>query len=62
MPATLQASRLSLYDVESKLHLRQKFTTDDFFTQLLQSPPDLNEFEKQILDRTKQHYSYICFK
>lgn len=60
MSATLQASRLSLHDVESKLHLRQQLTTDDFFTQLLKSSPDLSEFEKQILDRTKQHYSYLA--
>ncbi|MFM7886264.1 MAG: type I restriction endonuclease [Pseudanabaena sp.] len=60
MPATLQASRLSLYEVESKLRLCQQLTTDDFFTQLLQSAPDLSEFEKQILDRTKQHYTYLA--
>jgi hypothetical protein len=60
MPATLQASRLSLYDVEDKLRLRQQITTDDFFTELLKSAPVLSEFEKQILDRTKQHYVYLA--
>ena len=60
MPATLQASRLSLYDVEDKLRLHQQITTDDFFTELLKSAPALTEFEKQILDRTKQHYVYLA--
>ncbi len=60
MPATLQASRLSLYDVEDKLSLHQQITTDDFFTELLKSAPALTEFEKQILDRTKQHYVYLA--
>ena len=59
MPQTLQASRLSLYDVETKFHLRQD-TTDNFFTELLQVPEALSEFEKQVLERTKQHYLYLA--
>jgi hypothetical protein len=59
MTQTLQASRLNLYDVEAKFHLRQS-EPDDFFTQLLQASSVLNEFEKQILDRTKQHYLYLA--
>jgi hypothetical protein len=60
MVQTLQASRLSLYDVETKFHARQQFTTNDFFTDLLQNAPPLSEFEKQILDRTRQHYLYLA--
>ena len=60
MVQTLQASRLSLYDVESKFHARQQFTTSDFFTDLLQNASPLSEFEQQILDRTRQHYLYLA--
>jgi len=60
MVQTFQASRLSLYDVESKFHARQQFTTSDFFTDLLQNAAPLSEFEKQILDRTRQHYLYLA--
>ncbi|WP_146048779.1 type I restriction enzyme HsdR N-terminal domain-containing protein [Pseudanabaena sp. BC1403] len=60
MVQTLQASRLSLYDVETKFHAHQQFTTNDFFTDLLQNAPPLSEFEKQILDRTRQHYLYLA--
>ena len=60
MVQTLRASRLSLYDVETKFHAHQQFTTNDFFTDLLQNAPPLSEFEKQILDRTKQHYLYLA--
>lgn len=59
MIQTLQASRLNLYDVESKFLLHQD-ETDDFFSQLLKSPPALSEFEKNVLDRTKQHYLYLA--
>jgi Type I restriction enzyme R protein N terminus (HSDR_N) len=59
MIQTLQASRLNLYDVKTKFQLRQ-IETDDFFGQLLQSPPALSEFEKQVLDRTKQQYLYLA--
>jgi hypothetical protein len=59
MIQTLQASRLNLYDVKTKFHLQQ-IETDDFFGQLLQSPPALSEFEKQVLDRTKQQYLYLA--
>jgi hypothetical protein len=59
MIQTLQASRLTLYDVEAKFQLQQA-EPDDFFRQLLQSPPTLSEFEKQVLDRTKQHYLYLA--
>jgi hypothetical protein len=55
----LQASRLTLYDVKTKFQLEQ-IETDHFFTQLLQSPPTLSEFEKQVLDRTKQQYLYLA--
>ncbi len=60
MVQTLQASRLSLYDVETKFHVQQQFTTNDFFTDLLQKANPLSEFEKQILDRTRQHYLYLA--
>ena len=60
MVQTIQASRLSLYDVETKFHAHQQFTTNDFFTDLLQNAPPLSEFEKQILDRTRQHYLYLA--
>ena len=59
MPATLQASRLSLYDVKSKFHLHQA-PTDSFFSDLLNSAQPLSELEKQQLDRTKQQYLYLA--
>jgi len=60
MPLTLQASRLSLYDVENKFYLHQEYATDNFFTHLLQNSPALSEFEKEQLDRTKQQYLYLA--
>jgi len=60
MPQTLQASRLSLYDVENKFYLHQEYTTDNFFTHLLQTSPALSEFEKEQLDRTRQQYLYLA--
>ena len=60
MPLTLQASRLSLYDVENKFYLHQEYTTDNFFTHLLQTSPALSEFEKEQLDRTRQQYLYLA--
>jgi Type I restriction enzyme R protein N terminus (HSDR_N) len=59
MTQTLQASRLSLYDVKTKFHLQQ-VGTDTFFAELLQSSSALNDFEKQILDRTRQQYLYLA--
>ena len=59
MTLTLQASRLSLYDVKTKFHLHQT-EVDIFFTELLQQPSILSEFEKQVLDRTKRHYLYLA--
>ena len=59
MVQTLQASRLNLYDVETKFHVRQG-EADNFFTQLLQDAPALSESEKQILDRTRQQYLYLA--
>jgi len=59
MSQTLQGSRLSLYDVKAKFNLQQD-ETDNFFAQLLQAPPALNEFEQQILDRTRQQYLYLA--
>ncbi len=59
MIQTLQASRLSLYDVKTKFHLRQA-EDDKSFADLLKFPPVLTEFEKQVLDRTKQHYLYLA--
>jgi len=58
MVQTLQASRLNLYDVKTKFHVRQG-QADNFFTQLLQDAPALSESEKQILDRTRQQYLYL---
>jgi len=59
MVQTLQASRLNLYDVETKFHVRQG-EADDFFTQLLRNAPALSDFEKEVLDRTKQQYLYLA--
>jgi len=59
MSQTLQGSRLSVYDVKAKFNLQQD-ETDNFFAQLLQAPPALNEFEQQILDRTRQQYLYLA--
>jgi len=59
MVQTLQASRLNLYDVETKFHVRQG-QADNFFTQLLQDAPALSEPEKEILDRTRQQYLYLA--
>jgi len=59
MVQTLQASRLNLYDVKAKFHIRQ-VQADRFFTQLLQDAPALSDLEKQILDRTKQQYLYLA--
>lgn len=58
MLQTLQASRLSLYDVKTKFHLQNE--TDTFFTELLQSAPQLSELERQQLDRTRQQYLYLA--
>ena len=59
MVQTLQASKLSLYDVKNKFHLHQD-RNDTFFTDLLVSAPVLSEFEKQQLDRTRQQYLYLA--
>ncbi len=59
MVQTLQASRLNLYDVKAKFHIRQ-VQADRFFTELLQDAPALSDLEKQILDRTKQQYLYLA--
>jgi hypothetical protein len=59
MLQTLQASRLSLYDVENKFYLHQEYPTDNFFAHLLQTSPALSESEKDQLDRTKQQYLYL---
>jgi len=59
MVQTLQASRLNLYDVKSKFHVRQG-EDNEFFTQLLQNAPALSDFEKEVLDRTKQQYLYLA--
>ncbi|MEA5552571.1 type I restriction enzyme HsdR N-terminal domain-containing protein [Anabaena cylindrica UHCC 0172] len=59
MTQTLPASKLSLYDVKTKFHLQQ-IESDTLFAELLQSAPPLNEFEKQILDRTRQQYLYLA--
>ncbi len=59
MSITLQASRLSLYDVKTKFHLQQ-VEIDPFFMELLQVSSGLSEFERQVLDRTKQHYLYLA--
>jgi len=59
MVQTLQASRLNLYDVETKFHVRQG-QADNFFTQLLQDAPALSKPEKEILDRTRQQYLYLA--
>jgi hypothetical protein len=59
MIQTLQVSRLNLYDVETRFHLSQA-ETDNFFERLLEAPPRLSEFEKEVLDRTKQHYLYLA--
>jgi|694.fasta_scaffold153137_3 hypothetical protein len=58
MLQTLQASRLSLYDVKTKFHLQNE--TDTFFTELLQSAPQLSDLERQQLDRTRQQYLYLA--
>ena len=59
MIQTLQASRLNLYDVKSKFHVRQG-GADEFFTQLLRNAPALSDFKKEILDRTRQQYLYLA--
>lgn len=60
MVQTLQASKLNLHDVKTKFQLQQTAMADNFFfDQLLQNAPDLSDFEKQILDRTKQQYLYL---
>jgi hypothetical protein len=59
MVQTLQASRLSLYDVKNKFHLHQD-RNDTFFIDLLGSAPELSEFEKQQLDRVRQQYLYLA--
>ena len=59
MVQTLQASRLNLYDVETKFHVHQG-EANNFFTQLLQDAPSLSELEREILDRTRQQYLYLA--
>ncbi|CAN1211844.1 type I restriction endonuclease [Tumidithrix helvetica PCC 7403] len=59
MTLTLQASKLNLHDVKTKFDLRQG-EPNNFFTELLQGAPALSEFEKQVLDRTKQQYLYLA--
>lgn len=59
MVQTLQASRLNLYDVENKFYVHQG-EANNFFTQLLQDAPALNELEREILDRTRQQYLYLA--
>jgi hypothetical protein len=59
MTLTLQASKLSLYDAETKFNLRQG-EADSFFEKLRQDSPGVSEFEQQLLDRTKQQYLYLA--
>jgi hypothetical protein len=47
-----------LYDVKTKFHLQNE--TDTFFTELLQSAPQLSDLERQQLDRTRQQYLYLA--
>lgn len=58
MVQTLYASKLNLYDVESRFHLR--FTDDEqFFREWLDNLPEISDQDRQRLDEVKNHYLYL---
>jgi len=58
MPQTLYASKLNLYDVESRFNLR--FTQDElFFPEWCNNLPEISDREKQRLDEVKNSYFYL---
>jgi hypothetical protein len=59
MTQTLQASRLSLYDVVQKFHLHE-VKDALFFQEIANVPIELSERDKQDLDLIKEEYLYLA--
>ncbi len=58
MTQTLYASKLNLYDVESKFNLR--FTDNEqFFREWIDDLPEISDQDRQRLDQVKTHYLYL---
>jgi hypothetical protein len=55
MVQSLQASEMSLYDVEKKLQLKE-VNDDQFFWEWHQNLPELTDAEKEMLDRVKADF------
>lgn len=58
MAEVLQASELTLNEVETKFRLTQ-VDGEPFFTEWRQSSPELTDLEKQNLDRVKADFLYL---
>ena len=55
---TLQASKLTLFEVEKKFNLQQVEDTQSFYR--WQEPlPEISDYEKQRLDAVRSHYRYL---
>jgi len=55
---TLQASKLTLFEVEKKFNLQQVENTQSFYG--WQEPlPEISAYEKQRLDAVRSHYRYL---
>jgi Type I restriction enzyme R protein N terminus (HSDR_N) len=59
MPQTLQASRLSLYDVVQQFHL-QEIKDALFFSEIADVQIELSDREKEDLDLIKEEYLYLA--
>ena len=59
MIEVLQASQLNLHDVKAKFSLVEEDSAD-FFTEWQALPPDLDEYERKILDQTKTSFRKIA--
>jgi len=57
-PQILQASKLTLFEVEQKFHLQQ-VEGADFFCEWQENLPEISDREKQRLDEVRSHYRYL---
>lgn len=58
MVRVLQATQLTLHDVEAKFGLQPE-TEPDFFTEWQVPPPTLNDYQRQLLDQTQANFKYL---
>ena len=59
MVQVLQASELTLNQVESRFDLRQ-VDASDFFPECQVSLPQLTDFERQLLDQARSDFRYLA--